>query len=218
MFDVTDNQLLTRWASGDAHAGRTLVERHFGIVCRFFESKLAHDSEDLVQRTFELCLAQANEFRGEGSVRGYLLGIARRQLYTHFRARRRETTALQREEDLSVEAWTLSVSSLLEARDERDLLLRALHKIPLDEQIAIELHYWEGLSTGEIGEILGTPAGTIKYRLSHGRKHLRALIAEAQLQPDLRRSTLQGLDAWVDEVRTAVEKKLEPRSIPPRRS
>ena len=38
---------------------------------------------------------------------------------------------------------------------------------------AIKLHYFEGLSIAEIAKALSLPAGTVKWRLSQGRKQLR---------------------------------------------
>jgi RNA polymerase sigma-70 factor (ECF subfamily) len=202
----SDAELLAAWGGGDQEAGRTLVQRHFAMVCRFFQSKLFEDVEDLVHQTFMAALAQADRFRAEGSVRGYLLGIARRQLWNRFRKDRREAVALAKQ-DLSIEQLQGTPSAALQARDERTLLLQSLRRIPLDSQIVIELHYWEGLSMVEIGEVLEIPAGTVKSRLSTARAQLRERIARADVERELVASTLQDLDGWAADVRELVTRQ-----------
>lgn len=202
-----DVLLLRAWAAGDEAAGVALVEQHIGVVRRFFSSKLQQSVEDLVHATFEACLRQAQSYRGDGSVRGYLLGIARRQLFNHFRGLHREARALELEhacvETLVAEG---NPSSALRAREERTLLLLALRRIPLQAQMLVELYYWEGLSTQEIGQALDIPAGTVKSRLYTARGLLRAQIEAAAVDEGLRRSTLNSLDTWAQEVRTLRER------------
>jgi RNA polymerase sigma-70 factor (ECF subfamily) len=204
MDDVVaaDGELLAAWSAGDAVAGHALVQRHFAMVCRFFQSKAFADVEDLVHQSFMAALAQADRFRGDGSFRGYVLGIARRQLFNRFRKDRREAGALAK---LSIDELQASPSAALHARDERTLLLQSLRRIPVDAQIVIELHYWEGLSMIEIGEVLEIPAGTVKSRLSTARAQLRDRIAHADVDRELVRSTLDDLDGWARRVRELVD-------------
>ena len=51
----------------------------------------------------------------------------------------------------------------------------------LDEalRLPIVLHYFQGLSTMEISEVLGIPQGTVKTRLYTGRNKLRKTLEEA---------------------------------------
>ncbi len=89
---MADDDTLRAWRAGDAAAGRALVDAHFEAVFRFFRNKCNEDVEDLVQTTFAKCLAGADAFRGQASVRTYLLTIARNELYDHWSRRRRDAT------------------------------------------------------------------------------------------------------------------------------
>ena len=59
---VTDTELLSAWRGGDLECGRTLFERHFDGVRRFFANKLDHGAEDMVQRTFLACVEGRDRF------------------------------------------------------------------------------------------------------------------------------------------------------------
>jgi RNA polymerase sigma factor (sigma-70 family) len=197
-----DATLLSRWAAGDAEAGRALVEAHFDRVYRFFRSKLDRGAEDLTQEVFAACVAEPAAFRGESSFRAFLLGVARRMLWKHYRKREREGRALERQW-ITAELIEPSPSAAVAATSEVELLGRALRRLPLDLQIVLELHYWEAASTAEIAQIVEIPVGTVKTRLMRARTLLRERIAELDATPQLRRSTLEGLEGWVTRVRDA---------------
>jgi len=174
--NLLDTNLLDAWRAGDALAGASIIERHFESVYKFFRSKVSRDVDDLVQQTFISCLEAREGFRGDCSFRTLLFGIARRRLYDHFRERRRFqaldfTTA-------SVRALGTSPTGALMRRDDATMLREALQELPVDSQMLLELHYWEGLSTEELARVFEVSEGTIKSRQFHARARLRVLLAE----------------------------------------
>jgi RNA polymerase sigma-70 factor (ECF subfamily) len=56
----------------------------------------------------------------------------------------------------------------------RDELGRLVSKLSADQQIVLALRYWRDLRLDEIAEHLDLPLGTVKSRLYHGLKLLRA--------------------------------------------
>jgi len=64
----------------------------------------------------------------------------------------------------------------MEARADRTPLNRAMTDLPKDQRVVIALHYIEGFSTTEIALALEVPEGTIKTRLMHARRKLRAAL------------------------------------------
>jgi RNA polymerase sigma-70 factor (ECF subfamily) len=64
----------------------------------------------------------------------------------------------------------------LERHQRAELLKVALTRIPLDDQIALELSYFEGLSTRELAAVLDIPENTVRSRLSRARDKLRAAL------------------------------------------
>jgi len=52
-------------------------------------------------------------------------------------------------------------------------IVAALRKIPAGQRQAIVLHHLYSLSVGEIAQEVGVPTGTVKARLSRGRRDQR---------------------------------------------
>jgi RNA polymerase sigma-70 factor (ECF subfamily) len=73
--------------------------------------------------------------------------------------------------------------------------------LPVDLQVALELHYWEDLSTAELAGILEIPQGTVKSRLRRAREALVTAIEQLSTDPQQRRETIDNLDQWAREVR-----------------
>ena len=196
----TDEDLLRAWQAGDKDAGDALVRRHFASVYRFFRHKLDDCAEDLAQRTFLGCVGARDRMRPELDFRAFLFGIARNQLLLELRSRSRrrelppETTSI---EDV---AGPTPVG-IVAAHEEQRALSHALRKIPIDHQIALELHYWEGLGVDEIAAVLEVPPGTVKSRLSRARTGLVAALQQVEHDPARLRATLSDLDAWVQSLR-----------------
>ena len=144
------------------HTPLPLIDRHEGVVLAAPElvtvtfPGYAYTSavEDLAQRTFLACLEAADRIREDGSFRAYLFGIARKVLLQHFARVRRDGNPPD-PAVASADALGASPSRVIAQREEQRLLLRALRKIPLDLQIAIELFYWEELSIAEIAARCG---------------------------------------------------------------
>ncbi|MEX1366908.1 MAG: sigma-70 family RNA polymerase sigma factor [Nannocystaceae bacterium] len=201
MAESSDRELLAAWRSGDERSGAVLFERHYPAIKRFFENKVGTDAEELIQRTFLACLEAKDRFRGDSSIRTFLFGIAHNLLREHFKAKRRDPAAPLDTSAVSAHDLAPGPSSVVAAKQEQRLLLDALRRVPLDYQIALELHYWEHHTAAQIAEVIGLPVGTVKTRLRRGRQLVEAAIDELVTNPELRHSTVTGLDQWVAGLR-----------------
>lgn len=164
----TDLQLLEGWRAGDAAAGEALVARHWTSVSRFFRSKIGDDGADLIAQTFRACVEGRDRLDGD-HVKAYLLTVARRRLADVFRSRRPEL-------DLSVASVIDLGAGPVTFAAQREILRDGLARIPLDDQIALELAYFEGLSTREIAGVLEIPEDTVRGRLARAREKVRAAL------------------------------------------
>jgi RNA polymerase sigma-70 factor (ECF subfamily) len=198
-----DAELLAAWREGDARSGDELVRRHFRSVYRFFRGKMDGDVDDLVQQTFLACVEGQRRFRGEGSFRAFVLGIARYKFLNYLRGKRGphvDVDALERGE-LSIFEVTGSPSRVAAQREEQRILSMALRRLPVDLQIAVELFYWEEMSTQDIAEVLELPRGTVKTRLMRGRKRLAELVEELAGSAAVAEATLSDIARWAADLR-----------------
>jgi RNA polymerase sigma-70 factor, ECF subfamily len=171
-----DLALLERWRGGDEQAGQALFARHFANIYRFFDNKIGFDAEDLTQRTFLACVAAGRaQFRAQSSFRTYLFTIARHELYAHVR---REARAEQVDfETRSFAEIVTSVASRLDRQRRHSQLHEALAELPAEQQVLLEMHYWDGLDAAALGEVFDANPGAIRVRLLRARKALRARLA-----------------------------------------
>lgn len=197
MSERGDEQLLAAWAEGDRTAGGLLIDRYFAPVCRFFANKLPDDAEDLVQQTFLACLEGRHRMR-TGAFRSYLFGAAHNVLRAQLRKRLRSRT--DGIDDVVLADVTPSPSTIIADRREQRLLLEALRRLPMHQQIALELYFWERLGAGEIGDALELPEGTVRTRLRDGRLRLLAEIERLRDEPRAAPTTESDVDAWADSI------------------
>ncbi|MCH9681604.1 MAG: RNA polymerase sigma factor [Deltaproteobacteria bacterium] len=204
-----DIELLDAWRSGDNSAGSKLLRRHFRTLFRFFRSKVTQGVEDLVQQTMLACAEGAHRFRGDSSFKTYLLAIARTQLLMHLRKYSRKGKQLDQLES-SIADVLGSPSVVVAGKDEQKLVLTALRHIPIDLQIAVELHYWEEMRIDDIAVVIGVPSGTVKSRLNRARRLVREWILKAEAYPAALRETTAGdVENWARSLR---EKLLEDKA------
>ncbi|MEX1363496.1 MAG: sigma-70 family RNA polymerase sigma factor [Nannocystaceae bacterium] len=200
MSTHADLELLAAWRGGDDGAGEALFDRHFESIYRFFCNKVGRDVDDLVQQTFLGCLEARERLRGDASFRTFLFAVARNQLLRHREGRYggRPGPTFQDSRVADLEA---TPTQLVVEHEEQALLLRALRRLPLDLQIALELFYWESLPSAALAEVLEIPHGTVRSRLRRGREQLRIEVERLTDDPALANSTLGDFERWMGSVK-----------------
>jgi RNA polymerase sigma-70 factor (ECF subfamily) len=73
---------------------------------------------------------------------------------------------------------------------DRDQLERGFRRLSVDQRVVLTLHHFSGYGTSEIAEILGIPPGTVRSRLHHAHRAMRA-----SLEADARAQALGGRTA-----------------------
>lgn len=191
-----DYELLDKWRNGDAAAGQELFARHFDGIYGFFETKCAGDADELVQATFLACLRAKQQFRKESSFRTYLFTIARHELYRVLRSRQRDGRRFDFELS-SIAEMVSTPGTRLGRNQEVQRLVSAMQRLPVEQQMLLELHYWEEMEINELAEVFESPAVTIRTRLHRARKALRELMLASD--GDLlggALETVETMDAW----------------------
>lgn len=147
-----------------------LGERVFRMLHRM--TRDADQAADLTHDTFVRVFERLDQFRGRGSLDGWVLRIASNQFRDRFRRRRFQ--ALQGGE-LRAKARDQEERAIDEAG--RLAMRQALTMIPDDHRVALLLHDVDGFNHREIAEMLDVAEGTSKARVSRARTMLREHLA-----------------------------------------
>ena len=144
------------------------------------------DAEDVVMETFQVAWNRIESVRDQGvGLIPWLLRVARNRSIDRLRARRRHLATTVRAESLG----SLGKSAIdpLEPNEAalpgwhvHETVQAAIGSLPADQQDAIRLAYFQGLSQSEIAERLDIPLGTVKTRLRLAFDKLRVSLASVK--------------------------------------
>jgi RNA polymerase sigma-70 factor (ECF subfamily) len=172
----TDRDLVARLRDGERAAVEQAYLAHH-VAIRGFARRLVGDpaaAEDIVHEAFVALPRAIRRFRGDGSLRAFLLGVAANHSRRHVRSamrRRRATERLAAHEELTprtVDATDQLIQSQLARK-----LWAALDELPIDQRVVFVLCEAEQRTSVEVAEIVGAPEGTVRTRLFHAKRKLR---------------------------------------------
>jgi RNA polymerase sigma-70 factor, ECF subfamily len=170
-----DSDVLAAIKSNDREAAaQLLVELHAQAIGRTCMALLGSQSEaeDVLQETLLAALDGLESFRNEGTLRGWLLSVARRGCAKRLELRARERDLRQ---SLPTSAESAPIAERLSmARRAR----RLLDEIRPTEREALVLRYAAELSFREVGQACGIDEATARKRVSRGLLRLRTLLGE----------------------------------------
>lgn len=176
-----DAVLLERIATGSCDSLEMLIVRHQDAIFRFARmiTGTSEDAEDVLQETFLAVYRRASSYRGESSVRTWLLVIARNAAFRMKRNRKPETKLDE------AEVWELGIKagwgktdpeSLAIQAEQRAELKAALATLEPEARAVIALRDLEGLSGEDTASVLGLSLEAMKSRLHRARLRLAAVI------------------------------------------
>lgn len=176
----TDEHTVARIAAGDRQALTQLYLRHRQALFSYL-LQLTPDyglAEELLQDTLVAVWRSAHTFEGRSSVRTWLIGIARRQAHNTLRQRGLPLADLSELDDTP--AADLEPEDAALASAARDELGEAFGQLLLIHREVLALIFVHQLSYQETAQVLGVPIGTVKSRLNHAKRALRALLRSAE--------------------------------------
>jgi RNA polymerase sigma-70 factor (ECF subfamily) len=181
--EPSDEALFADYRAGNAAAFETLFRRWQAPLGRHL-ARMLHDpaaADDLVMETFVRLHRHRARWREGTPLRPWLFTIARNLARNRLRAQRlwgwlplasaRDRTAPP---PAPVDPATVN--------EARTRVAAAFAALPPAQREACSLRLLGELSVAEIARVTSVPAGTVKSRLFHGLRRLRALLAD--LDPD----------------------------------
>ncbi|MYG75948.1 MAG: RNA polymerase sigma factor, partial [Acidobacteria bacterium] len=162
-------------------AWEDLIGRHrrrlFSLAYRF--TGRYQDAEELTQEIIVRVYRQLDRFDPRAHFAVWLNSVARNYCIDHYRTKVRERQRLIPEEtplERTPGSALLGPDRLLEQREARDSLLRALDGLSPKLREVVQLRFFQELPYEEICERLGVPEGTVKSRIHRGRAELKRLL------------------------------------------
>lgn len=171
---MIDDHTITQLKQCNPDALRQMMDVYGDDIVRFafLLVRDQHLAEDIGQEVFLRAYQKIHQFKGSGSIKGWLIQItlnkAREKLRSSYFKRFipkifTENEIIERHND-PVE------------RSENNQLLEIIHRLPHKYREVILLYYYEDLTTREISSLLQEKEGTVKSKLSRARSMLKKLL------------------------------------------
>jgi RNA polymerase sigma-70 factor (ECF subfamily) len=175
----SDLELMQGIQQGNPDALSELYDRYNGIIKALILRVIHNEAEadDLLQEIFMEIWNQAKNFSAQkGKPLGWMVTLARRRAIDGLRKKQayaRAEERLQSETEQQPDAWVHNTTETEITRgDTRELIRKVIDSLPLPQQQAVELAFFQGMSQREIAAKTNTPLGTVKTRLELGLKKI----------------------------------------------
>jgi RNA polymerase sigma-70 factor (ECF subfamily) len=182
--DLSDEELFSRVAAGDASAFAAFYERHegllYGLALRIIQDPV--EAEDALQEAALLLWERSPQYDPSlGRPLSWAVTLVRNKAIDRLRATRRRGDVLERvaNEFAAGEKAATGVERALPGGDTLEIVRRTLHILPTEQRRAIELAFFAGLTQSEIAQHLEQPLGTIKARIRRGMLTMRDALEGA---------------------------------------
>lgn len=176
---------------GDRAAFAQLMHRYAGAVYNLAYRMLgsAEDAEDASQEIFLRAYTRLGSFDRERRFSTWLLSIGSNYCIDRLRRRRFAWVTLD-DAAYSLPAKEPGPERSALSHEQREIIQRALQKLPETYRLVMVLRYWQDLSYDEISKATSLPESTIKTRLHRARHMLaEALGPQEQMLWDIETTT-----------------------------
>ncbi len=152
------------------------------------------EAEDLLQETYLRAFRFFNKFQPGTNCRAWLLSILRNLFINRYQKKRQEPEIVDWEKidrvyesivDQSEKAQDGNARSFLISQSMDEEVEKALRDLPEEFRTAIVLVDIEDLSYEETAKVMDSPVGTVRSRISRGRRMLQVALRDYALERGL---------------------------------
>jgi len=167
-----DLELVKLCQSDDLSAFDELVRRHQTRIYRLVFKMLngTNDCADVAQEIFLKAYTAIKKFRNQSSFSTWLTQIAINQCVNHLKKHERfKFFSL----GLYARRNPIEPQIMAESQEKKEIINKAINSLPINQRVAVIMHYFESYNCEEIAEILKCSVGTVKSRLFYARISLK---------------------------------------------
>jgi RNA polymerase sigma-70 factor (ECF subfamily) len=191
MTTPSDDDLMLRYAQGDAAAFDELYARHEGAMFRFVRRVLGTDLAAQADEVFQdswlkIINARQNYQAGAASWKTWAYAIAQNCAIDRLRKSGREVGMPDVAGEDDATDWIEARAGMTQPsaedtafwRKAGQQLLHCLDELPPEQRSVFLLHHEEGTSLDDMVELLGVGFEAVKSRLRYAMKKLRGCMGE----------------------------------------
>lgn len=175
--ETSDADLILRIRAADAEAFEALYKRYYPKLFRFSfrVTRRLDPIEEIINDVMFVVWNKAHSYQPEARASTWIFGIAYKKCLKSIAERRQgEHLELEEAEDLIPGVQDSGLKNL----EIEDWVAVAFSKLPADQRAVLELAYHHDLHYGEIAKIMDCPENTVKTRMFHARKKIKALFPD----------------------------------------
>ncbi|MGJ8657015.1 MAG: RNA polymerase sigma factor [Akkermansiaceae bacterium] len=171
-------ELLARVSKHDVNALSDLYEAHAGLLMSVIMAVLNNkaESEDILQDSFLAIWNKAGMYSPHlGKPTSWMVTLAKNKAYDRYRKLMRQSEGMVVLKDNYI---VKQETAVLAPQAENEELLAGFQDLNPDQQEAIELVFYQGLTQQEAAEKLEAPLGTVKARIRRGLLKLKQCLSK----------------------------------------
>jgi len=176
--------LIERTLAGDKDAFGELVDRHKNEIIRAAYRFCGDfkDAEDIAQEAFIRAYMHLKSFKKESKFSTWLYRITYNSACNYTRKKQKRPISYERfkDKDINSSKWLIDKKSnpmdKMVDKEKKEMIQRAIDKLPLKLKSVIIFREYEDLSYKEISEVLGCSMGTVESRIARAREKLKVLL------------------------------------------
>ncbi len=169
--------LITRIAQGDLRAFESLYRGYFPRLCRFLDRMTRRPDlvEEILNDTMLVVSQKAHTYNLTAKVSTWIFAIAYRKALKALRDLDEPQESVG--EEPAADSGSEPREQLMQLQLRR-MLTEAVNALSADHRAVIELTYFHGADYREIAAIMDCPVATVKTRMFHARRRLKALLPD----------------------------------------
>ena len=168
-------QLMERICARDLRAFETLYRRYHPRLTRFLTNLIRRPQlvEEVLNDTMLVVWNKPDRYNGKSKVSTWIYAIAYRKALKALR--RRDEPIEDKTADARPSADPGPEQNVGQ-RQLQTLLLKAMGELSADHRAVVDLTYFHEIGYREIAELMDCPVDTVKTRMFHARRRLKAML------------------------------------------